>query len=119
MAKKQDSPGKVLSDAVVKALKEKKGTDIVRLDLRKVNGAVTDFFVIATGSSDRHVTALAEHVVEEIKEKTGERPVSKEGLRTGEWALLDYVTVVVHVFQEEKREFFAIEELWGDAEKIK
>ena len=117
MAKKQESPSKILSDAIVKALKEKKGIEITRLDLRSLNGAVTDYYVIATGSSDRHVQALSEYVIEAMEEFPGEKPHSKEGIRAGEWALLDYVSVVVHIFQEEKRFFYSIEELWGDAKR--
>lgn len=120
MAKKQESSSKILSDAIIKALKDKKGVNIVRLDLREIKSAIAEYFIVATGTSDRHVMSLADGVVDDIHQALNEKPVSKEGLRLGEWALLDYVTVVVHIFLEEKREFYSIEELWSDgvADKV-
>jgi ribosome-associated protein len=106
---------KALSDVVIEGLQEIKGQEILRMDLRKVDGAVTDYFVLCTGTSDKHVQALAESVIDLAKEYD-ERPHNKEGLQTGEWVLIDYVNVVVHIFQREKRAFFRLEDLWGDAE---
>ena len=106
---------KALSDVVIEGLQEIKGQEILRMDLRDVDGAITDYFVLCTGTSDKHVQALAESVIELTKEH-GERPHNKEGLQQGEWALIDYVNVVVHIFQREKRSFFRLEDLWGDAE---
>ena len=83
------------------------------LDLRQLAGA-TDFFLIATGSSDTHVTSIAEHVMDELK-KEGVRAVGVEGLRGGRWVLVDYVDFVVHVFHPAAREFYQLERLWGDA----
>ncbi|MEM6348248.1 MAG: ribosome silencing factor [Bacteroidota bacterium] len=108
---------KALSDLAIEGLLEKKGKNIVRLDLRDTEGAVTDFFVICTGTSDRHVEALSESVVKVIKEKAEERPLSIEGKESGEWVLTDYFNVVVHIFQEEKRNFYRLEDLWGDSER--
>jgi ribosome-associated protein len=107
---------KALSDLVIEGLLEKKGQRIVRMDLRNTDGAVTDFFVICTGTSDRHVDALADSVQEVIKKNSGENPISKEGVEQAEWILLDYVNVVVHIFQETKRQFYKLEALWGDAD---
>lgn len=84
------------------------------MDLKGVDGAITDYFIICTGTSDRHVQSLAESVMEEMK-KVGERPISKEGLQAGQWVLLDFVNVVVHIFQQEMRDFYRLEALWGDA----
>ena len=106
---------KALSDVAVKGLQEIKGKNIVRMDLRGSEGAVTDYFIICTGTSDKHVQALAESVLKIMKE-VGERPISQEGFQTAEWILLDYVNVVVHIFQQEKREFYRLEKLWGDAQ---
>ena len=100
----------------VEGLEEKKGLDIVLMDLRKLDGAVTDFFVIASGTSDRHVAALADSVEELIKKDLQDRPINIEGKQLGEWVLIDYVNVVVHIFLQKQRNFFRIEELWGDAE---
>ncbi len=104
-----------LSQIAIQGLQEKKGVDIVRLDLRELETAITDYFVICTGNSDRHVQALAESVVDFLG-KQGETPISKEGIQKGDWAVIDYVTVVVHIFLKEKREFYRLEDLWGDAE---
>lgn len=106
---------KQLADAVVEALQDKKGLRIVVMDLRKVRGAIADYFVICSGTSDRHVMALSDTVYEDLRIKLQDKPMNVEGRQRGEWVLMDYVTVVVHVFLEEKRRFFDIESLWGDA----
>ncbi|MEL6673670.1 MAG: ribosome silencing factor [Bacteroidota bacterium] len=106
---------KKLSEIAVKGLQEIKGRNIVRMDLRNSDGSVTDFFVICTGTSDKHVEALADSVVKEMSD-LGEKPISKEGFEHAEWILLDYVNVVVHIFLGDKREFYRLEGLWGDAE---
>jgi ribosome-associated protein len=92
---------------------ERKAQDVLILDLRGISSA-TDFFVIATGTSDIQVKAVSEHVIEESK-KEGQRPAHVEGLRTGRWVLLDFIDFVVHVFHPEAREFYQLETLWGDA----
>jgi len=95
---------------------ERKAQDVVVLDLTGISSA-TDHFVIATGTSDVQVKAIADHVVEELK-KEGERPEHVEGLRGGRWVLLDYVDFVVHVFHPKAREFYQLEALWGDAPQL-
>lgn len=90
-----------------------KANKVVLLDLDKVSNA-TDFFLIASGTSDTHVRAIAEHVVDQLK-KEGVRPHHVEGLAQGRWVLLDYVDFVVHVFHPTLREFYQLERLWGDA----
>lgn len=107
-----------LRETVVRGMLEKKAQDIVVMDLRKVRGAVADYFVICTGSSDTQVEAIAESIEEEVYKTTSENPWRKEGKQNKEWILIDYVDVVAHVFKKEKREFFALEDLWGDAEII-
>lgn len=92
---------------------ERKAHDVVILDLRGISTA-TDYFVIAGGTSDVQVKAIAEHVVDELK-KDSVRPEHSEGLRGGRWVLLDYVDFVVHVFHPEARAFYQLENLWGDA----
>ena len=95
---------------------ERKGLDVRVLDLREM-GAFTDFFVIASGTSDRHARAVAESVLEALRAQ-GERPLGTEGERNGRWILLDLGDVVVHVFQPEVREFYDLERLWGEAETV-
>jgi ribosome-associated protein len=92
---------------------DRKAQDVTVLDLRNLSSA-TDFFIIATGRSDTHVTAIADHIIDELK-KEGHRPVGVEGLRAGRWVLVDYVDFVVHVFHPTAREFYQLERLWGDA----
>ena len=106
---------KELSQIVAQGMLEKKAEDVVVLDLRNVKSAIADFFVIGSGTSDTQLDAVAESVEKEVKEQANERPWHREGTQQKEWILLDYVTVVAHIFLRERREFFALEELWGDA----
>jgi len=92
---------------------EKRAENVTLIDLRKL-GAATDFFVICTGSGERHVRAIADHVVQEMS-KRGLRPWHVEGYTSRKWILVDYVDVVVHVFNSETRRFYSLETLWGDA----
>ncbi|MBA4157337.1 MAG: ribosome silencing factor [Gemmatimonadetes bacterium] len=92
---------------------DRKAIDVSLLDLRGISTA-TDYFLIASGRSNTHVSAVADHVLDEMRE-AGVRAVGVEGLRGGRWALLDFVDFVVHVFHPEAREFYQLERLWGDA----
>jgi ribosome-associated protein len=97
----------------VELAQERKAREPVLLDLRGLSNA-TDFFFIVSGTSDLHVRAIAEHVIEEL-EREGVRPDHVEGLRSGRWVLIDYIDFVVHVFHPAAREFYQLERLWGDA----
>ena len=116
MAKTLNNSSEILAEIAVKGMQEKKGNEIVRLDLRNLKGAFADIMVICHGNSDRQVEAIADGVEEEIRLSIGEKPLHREGGEKAEWILLDYVNVVVHVFLEEKRKFYGIEDLWGDAD---
>jgi ribosome-associated protein len=105
-----------ISELAIHGIQEKKGNDIVRLDLHNLNSSVTDYFVICHADSSTQVKAIANSIEDEIFKATQQEPWRKEGLEYGEWILLDYVDVVVHVFRTDKREFYGVEELWGDAE---
>ena len=94
-----------------------KATDVVLLDLSGVSD-MTDFFVIASGTSDTHVRSIAEHILEELKKREGVAAHHIEGLPQGRWVLLDYVDVVVHVFHPTLRAFYQLERLWSDAERV-
>ena len=107
---------KHLTDYVIEGLQEKKGVDIVHLDLRKLKGSIADHFIVCTGTSDKHVQALADSVWDMVHKQSGDKPPRTEGQRQGEWILMDYVDVIVHIFLKDKRDFYSIEELWGDAE---
>lgn len=116
MAKKRlGSNAEKLSNVIVKGMQDKKALDIVVMDLRKVKNAVADFFVVCSGGSDRQLDAIASGVDEEVFKTLKENPWHSEGKNNKEWVLIDYIDVVVHIFQKEKREFFALERLWGDA----
>lgn len=116
---KESSPSLALANIIVKGMEEKKGKDIRVLDLSKVKGAITNYFVICNADSTTQVDAIGQSVEEEVKKAIDEKPWHSEGYGNAEWVLLDYVDVVAHVFQTEKREFYGLEELWGDAEEVK
>jgi ribosome-associated protein len=103
-----------LAEYIAVAALEKKAGDVVILDLRKLE-TLTDFFVICTGDVDQHVRAIADHIVREMRAR-GERVLHREGMEGLNWVLLDYVNVVVHVFRPSFREFYRLEDLWGDAD---
>ncbi|HOM29858.1 MAG TPA: ribosome silencing factor [Deltaproteobacteria bacterium] len=100
-------------DAVRQALEDRKATDVVVLDVRGVC-AFTDYIVICTGISDRQIKAMAEHVIE-----TFGKPFGKEGIEQGRWVLLDYLDVVVHIFQPDLRKYYDIEGMWYEARRIR
>lgn len=104
-----------LCDLVVSLIQDKKGNNIVSLDLRKIPEAITDYFIICDGSSTVQVRAILDHLEEEVKKQTSLKPYHVEGRSNGEWCLIDFGDVIVHVFQTEKREFYQLEDLWSDA----
>ncbi|GAB3834276.1 ribosome silencing factor [Hymenobacter jeollabukensis] len=97
-------------------MQDKKASDIVVLNLKHLKNAVADYFVICSASSDTQLDAIARSVEDEVEKSTGQSPWQSEGRQNREWVLLDYVDVVVHVFLRDRRSFYALEELWGDAE---
>ena len=105
----------VLSKLVVEGMQDKKASSIVLLDLRGVDNAIADFFVICSGTSDTQIEAIARSVEEKVHKNASEDPWHREGMNNREWILLDYVNVVVHIFLKNKRTFYALEDLWGDA----
>ena len=102
---------------IVEVLQEKKGLDILLIDLKGINESA-DFFVLCTGTSNMHVKGLAEAVRDKLREQ-GDRAWHVEGLENQRWVLLDFVDIVVHVFRQDAREFYALERLWGDAECVR
>ncbi|MFO8233647.1 MAG: ribosome silencing factor [Longimonas sp.] len=110
------NPGYLIAAHAVDAMAEKQATDIVVLDLRSI-AAMADFFVISTGGSDVQIRAIANEVIDHIKQTCDERPWQREGTEALEWVVLDYVDVVVHILNKEKRAHYNIERLWGDAER--
>ena len=104
----------VLAAEAAEAMLDKKALDVTVMDMREVSG-VADVFVIATGESDLQIKAIADAVTERIRERLQERPWHVEGYEGRQWVLLDYVDLVVHVFSTDKRQFYDLERLWGDA----
>lgn len=105
-----------LVDLVVKGMQEKKGHDITIVDLKNVKSAVADYFVICSANTDTQVDAIRTSIEEEVWKASGEDVWRKEGLQNREWILLDYADVVAHIFRTDRREFYGLEDLWGDAE---
>lgn len=104
-----------LFKAIIAAICEKKGENIVSLDLRKIPEAVADFFIVCTGASQPQVKAIADNVVDRVKENCGENVFHKEGFQNLQWVLVDYANVVVHIMQSETRDHYKLEEMWSDA----
>jgi len=116
MAKKnRPAPAENLRKYIVKGIQEKKGKDIVIIDLQSIKHAICDYFIICTGTSETHVDTIADSVEKEVIEGNKERPWHREGFENKEWILLDYVDIVVHIFKQEVRSHYKLEELWGDA----
>lgn len=117
MSKDQrNSDSLALADAIVEGMLEKKGVDIVVMNLSKISSAICDYFVICHGNSSTQVEGLADSIEEIVNKTRGEKPWHREGYENAEWILLDYVDVVAHVFHRDSREFYDLERLWGDAE---
>ena len=113
--KKKKADSEKLSKAIVSGMKEKKASDIVVMDMREIKNAVADFFIICSGASDKQLDAIAGSVDDEVYKKMKENPWHMEGRSNKEWVILDYITVVAHIFRKDKRAFYSIERLWGDA----
>lgn len=100
---------------IIAAIQDKKGENIVSLDLRKIKEAVADFFIICEANNQPQIRAVTDHVEDEVKEKCGENPFRHEGMSNAQWVLIDYVNVVVHIMQPDTRKFYRLEEMWNDA----
>lgn len=104
-----------LVDLVIQGMEDKKGKDILVLDLQDIDHAITNYFVICHGTSKPQLEAIADAVIEKSLKSLGVKPWHKEGFENAEWILLDYVDVVVHIFRDDRREFYQLEKLWADA----
>jgi len=110
-------PSRALAQIIAQAAYDTKATDLVVLDLTKLS-AFADYFVIATGTSDRQVQAISDRIQDTLK-KAGVRPLGVEGYQQGHWILIDCAGVIAHIFYEEARAFYGLDKLWGDAPKVK
>ncbi len=100
---------------IIAAIQEKKGEKIISLDLRKINEAVADFFIICEAGNGAQIRAITTNVEDKVNEKCDEHPYHHEGMQNLQWVLIDYVNVVVHVMHPESRKFYNLEEMWSDA----
>ena len=114
MAKKLDKTN-ILLENIVNVIKDAKGKEINCLDLRKIDTAICKHFIICTGSSSTHVNSIERKVQKIISKDLGQKPWQTEGNNVGEWVLMDYYDIIVHIFQEKTRRFYNIEDFWGDA----
>jgi ribosome-associated protein len=104
----------ILNSVIIEGMQDIKAKEIVSLNLKELDAAVCDYFIICHGTSNTHVNSIADSVIETTIKSLKDKPFSKEGFQTGEWILLDYGDIVVHIFQKEIRDFYNIEKLWGD-----
>lgn len=112
---KNGSSSAKLSNLIIKGIKEKKGRNITEMDLKGVDGAVTDYFIICEANTTTQIGAIRDSIEEEVRLGLNEKPWHIEGTTNLEWVLLDYVNVVAHIFQPDKRAFYNVEGLWADA----
>ena len=116
MAKGKQSNSEKLTQSIVHGIQGKKGQDIISMNLSNLTNSVSNYFVVCHGNTKVQVEAIADAVEENVRNKIGDKPWHKEGFENAEWILLDYVDVVVHIFQESRRTFYNLEKLWADAE---
>jgi ribosome-associated protein len=114
MAKKLDETN-ILLKQIINVIQDVKGKEIISLDLRKIESAICKYFIICTGTSSTHVNSIESNIKKQISQNLGEKPWHTEGNNIGEWVLMDYYDIIVHVFQEKTRKTFNIEDFWGDA----
>jgi len=114
--KPKEGPSEVLVKAIIKGIQEKKGDQIVCLNLKEIDTAVCDYFIICEGGSRTQVDAIARSVEDVVRKENKEKPYHSEGFENAEWIVMDYVSVVVHIFQRHIRDFYKLEDLWADAE---
>jgi ribosome-associated protein len=114
MAKKA-AENDILLANIIKGIEDVKGNDIDILDLRELENTVCDYFVVCNGNSNTQVNAIVNSIQKSVSKELKEKPWHVEGTENGEWVLMDYVHIVVHVFQKHIREYYNIESLWGDA----
>jgi ribosome-associated protein len=110
----QKTKEEIFINYIIEGIKEKKGKEIISIDLSKLENAVCRYFIICHGDSNTQVSAIANWVEKVIEDKGNEKVWRKQGFENSHWILLDYVNVVVHIFQKEFREFYNLEALWGD-----
>lgn len=118
MKKKGYPTDEKLLEVIIESIQEKKGKKIVSIDLRKIENSIFDYFIICHGTSTTHVSAISDNIEIKPKELLGLKAAHVEGVQNAQWVLIDYSGIVVHVFLEEQRSFYRLEDLWADG-KVK
>jgi ribosome-associated protein len=118
MRKKQDGT-EILIESAVKGIFEKKGEDVIKIDLRKLEIRIADYFIICHAPSKTQVDSISFSVEDIVRKETGEKPLHVEGHENCFWVLIDYGDVIVHIFQDEYRKFYSLESLWADANIVR
>ena len=113
--KKIDNETEILLSNIIKGIHEKKGRDVLKIDLRKLDSRIADYFVVCHASSSSQVSAICDSVEETVRKEASEKPLRIEGLENCFWVLIDYGNIIVHIFIEEYRSFYSLESLWADA----
>lgn len=103
-------------DKIVHCIFDKKGQDVLSIDMQKVGGSIADYFIICHADNDKQVDAIAHSIIDNIKSEIRITPWHKEGFQNSEWILIDYANVIVHVFLKDQREFYNLEDLWADGD---
>ncbi|MBL7110744.1 MAG: ribosome silencing factor [Bacteroidales bacterium] len=114
MIKNTESDPEQLREIIIESIQEKKGKQIVIIDLTEINNSVCDFFIISHGESGTQAKAIAQNIEVKVKQTVNEKVYHREGYENAQWILLDYSTVVVHIFQKELRDHYKLEALWAD-----
>jgi ribosome-associated protein len=114
--RKRDARAETLNHSIIEGIRDKKGKHIIQLDLRKLDDAPADFFIICEGDSNVHVNAISDSIYKRVKDDNQVMPLHTEGSSNSRWVLMDYFDTVVHVFYPETRQFYELESLWSDAE---
>lgn len=115
-AKSRDLGSEQLNHAIIEGIRDKKGKNIIQLDLRRLEDAPADFFIICEGDSSTHIKAISDSIYKKVKDELYTMPSHTEGSTNARWVLMDYFNTVVHVFYPETRQFYELEQLWSDAE---
>lgn len=118
MSKQRSTEDSLISN-IVDGIENVKGLDVSILDIRDIENTVCSYLVVCTGNSNTHVSAIVSAIKKTVSKELKEKPFQTEGNENAEWVLIDYINVVVHVFQKQIREYYNIEELWGDAKTTK
>jgi len=106
----------VLTNTIIESIREHKGKEVISLNLKNIETAICDFFIICHGTSNTHISSIVQNVRKDVSKLLQEKPWHIEGENNQEWILMDYFDVVVHIFNKEKRDFYKLENLWADAQ---